>query len=245
MQILLIQSRGTSESANREQSHFIRAVGDAHSLCSVSTLDTSLNWANPEALLKGNDAVIFGGSADFDLDGGRTETDPARATSRSILTRIESLVQHLIDTDTPTLGVCYGHQLIAEIYGGRVTHDCEQMKIGSHDVSIVSADDRLFGALPGRFTAQYGHRDSVTVLPRGATLVAQGDQCAYSALRYGERIYTTQFHPELTADDIRVRISSMSGYLPGRIATKDDVRESHEASRIISDFISLASCSTE
>ena len=44
---------------------------------------------------------------------------------------------------------------------------------------------------------QYAHKDSVTKLPAGATLLAEGPKCKFSALRYGDTAYTLQFHPEI------------------------------------------------
>lgn len=236
MQIVLIQSRARREHALREHANFMRAIGHHHSVASISTLDESQPWSDPALFMLGKDAVIFGGSGDFDLDGGRDDHDPAKRTSQVILERITPLVEYLLATDSPTLGVCYGHQLIAEIMGGNVTHDHSQMKLGSHDV-VHFGDDPLFKDIPEVFTAQYGHKDSVTTLPKAATLIAKGDTCEYSALRYGKRIYTTQFHPELTAEDFRDRLEGMTDYLPGRVVSKDCVRESPHASTIIARFI--------
>jgi GMP synthase (glutamine-hydrolysing) len=123
--------------------------------------------------------------------------------------------------------------------GGYVSHDESQNKAGSFDV-VLTADgltDRLFSALPDTFVAQYGHKDSVTSLPRGATLLAQGPACRFSALRYGRSVYSVQFHPELDADGVMSRIRNTVGYLPAGVDPCSVVRPSPHASRIVPLFV--------
>jgi GMP synthase (glutamine-hydrolysing) len=237
--IIVFQSRATPSSLEAEQRAMIRSV-DGHATCAfLSTLDTSLPWDDPSAIVGAYDGVIFGGSGDYDFDGGRPEDDHARLTSREVLKRTTPLIEYLISTSIPTLGICYGHQLIAEARDGKITHDKEQHKIGTHDVSLTDEGlaDPLFSSLPQHFTAQYGHKDSVTSAPRGGTLLARGPRCSWSAIRYGSAVYTTQFHPELTAHDVIERLSASPGYLPEGGVSDDFVRPSHDASRIIPLFI--------
>lgn len=196
---MLIQSRITEERALRERDNFRRAVGDAGELGFLSALDESLAWTTPDQLLQQYDGVMFGGSSDLDFNGGRSEDDPIRIISSLLLTRATDLILYALKEDFPTLGVCFGHQLIGSIRGGAVTNDTEQNKIGAHEVSLTEEGkkDALFSAMPENFFAQYAHKDSVTVLPEGATLLATGTMCRFSALRYGARVYTVQFHPEV------------------------------------------------
>lgn len=237
--VLLIHSRVRHEVRSGEHALYEKAGKGLATFACISTLDKLRAWNDPAALLEGYDAVIIGGSSDFDFDGGRDEHDPARATSREILHRIRPLIEYILATRFPLLGVCYGHQLIAEICAGTVSHDESQQKIGTFEVSLTDAgkEDRLFEVLPERFLAQYGHKDSVTSLPLGATLLATGPSCRFSALRYGARAYTTQFHPELDAEDAIRRFDMTTGYLPEGVHAAEVVRESPEASRLIPAFL--------
>lgn len=197
--ILVVQSQITESRLVRERENFQRSIGDAARADFLSSVDERLAWSSPEDFLKGYEGLVFGGSADFDFHGGRQENDPARIMSAIILSRARNIVAYAMEKDIPILGVCFGHQLIAQMHGGMVSNDREQSKFGSHEVHLTEAGkhDPLFGQLPHTFTAQYAHKDSATNLPTGAELLASSPGCAYSALRYGARTYTTQFHPEL------------------------------------------------
>ncbi len=216
--ILVVQSRTSSDWLEREQKNFRRVIGDLAEIEFLSALDERLAWSSPDEFLKNADGVIFGGSSDFDFDGGRTEEDPARLTSLIILARTKNIVQHAISAGTPVLGVCFGHQLIARMYEGEVRHDAAQGKQGSHEIHLTGhgVQDRLFKDFPPAFVAQYWHKDSVTNLPKGAMLLATGPTCLFSVLRYGDNVYTVQFHPEVE-----------------RIIIDTHARPSPEASRLV------------
>ena len=96
--------------------------------------------------------------------------------------------------------------------------DETQSKSGSHEVHLTEegSSDKLFKTLPKSFVAQYWHKDSVTNLPEGAMILATRPSCRFSALRYGDNVYTTQFHPEVE-----------------RITSDENPKPSPEASRLI------------
>jgi len=204
-----------------------------------STLNTERDWDSPSEMLNGYDAVIIGGSSDFFLHGGKSADDAERAGAIEVLERVRPLVEYLIANDFPTLGICFGHQLIAEVRGGNVTHDQAQMKMGTYDLRKTEAGrtDPLFGTLPDTFAGQYAHRDSVTTLPRGAVSLATGDCCRFSALRYGNNVYTLQFHPELCAQDLLYARDAAETYLPPGVQIESVIRESPDVSQLIARFI--------
>jgi GMP synthase (glutamine-hydrolysing) len=199
LKILVVQSRTTERGIARERDNFTRAAQGAAELAFLSALDESVAWTSPPEFLKDFSGVIFGGSSDFDFHGGRAAHDPARITSMAILARAKHIVTHAQAENLPILGVCFGHQMIAQMQGGQVSNDREQSKYGSYEVHRTEEGmhDVLFGKLPESFFAQYAHKDSVTNLPEGAKLLATGTACRFSALRYGDHIYTMQFHPEV------------------------------------------------
>ena len=237
--ILSIQSRQLESARISEQEILLRAVSGAAEVDFLSALDEKLAWTTPDEILKGYDGIVLGGSGDFDLHGGREERAPARLMAAIILSRIRALITYAFAQNTPVLGICFGHQLIAEMYGGHVTHDSKQKKSGSFEVRLTDdgRSDPLFSTLPDSFLAQYGHKDSVTGLPEGAVLLALGSACLFSALRYGKKVYTMQFHPELTAQDSIQKLKESPGYLPQGIAAESIVRESPEASKLIPAWI--------
>lgn len=140
----------------------------------------------------------------------------------------------------PALGICFGHQLVAQMKGGDVFGDTVQGKVGTHEVHLTpeGKKDKLFEQLPELFTAQYAHRDSVTEQPADAVLLATGPSCRFSALRYGSSVYTMQFHPELTASNFIARLKTPNGYLPEGVQPEAIVRDSPEAAAIIPAWLS-------
>ncbi len=233
--ILLIQSRERSESLVSERSNFERALKGLAELDCLSALDSKIAHTAPSDLIDPYDAFIFGGSAEFDIHGGREDRDPARLMSMIILSRVRMFMTYARAAGKPVLGICFGHQLIAEVYGGCVTHDCSQKKCGTYEVSLTEEGkrDKFFKNLPEKFFAQYAHRDSVTSLPEGAVQLADGAACRFSALRYDSCVYTMQFHPELGAAENIASLRRSVGYVPEGVEPESLVRESLEASQII------------
>jgi len=240
--ILIIQSRARPEMVAGEQDEYRRAfTGTGFIPVFQSALDTSLPWNEPASIIGDARGVMLAGSGEYDFNGGRDLHDPARATSQQILTTLTPFLEYVFARDIPTLGICYGHQIIGEWREGKVSNDQTQKKSGSYEVSLteVGRADPLFMGMPAVFIAQYGHKDSLTTLPKGAICIATGTNCRYSALKYGSNIYTFQFHPELTAEDISKKLSLSPGYLPEGIALTDVIKASPEASSLIPRFLEL------
>ena len=238
--ILLIQSRATPEAAAAEYDRYLRALGGVEAqVTPISTLEVEQSWDTPSKIVEGYDGIVLGGSSDFFIHGGKGEEYAERAGAREIMDRMRLLVEYLVERQVPTLGVCFGHQLIAEVFGGNVTHDHSQKKGGTHEVRLTETgkDDSLFAGFPAIFPAQYGHRDSVTRPPLGAVVLAEGDSCRFAALRYGSEVYTLQFHPELFPDDLLSHPEILALYLPEGADPAAAVRETLDAARLIARFV--------
>jgi len=195
---------------------------------------------NIESLHRVYDAIVIGGSGDLYIDGGRAADEPERAQAQEALRRIAPIITMARQYSMPVLGVCFGHQLIAELAGGSVTHDHSQKKTGTYEVALTEAgkEDPLCRDLPERFLAQYAHKDSVTTLPADAVVLASGDACRFSALRYkGSRIYSVQFHPELTCADMVELAALQPHYLPEGAKPELLFRESNAASSLLRAFV--------
>ena len=95
----------------------------------------------------------------------------------------------------PTLGICYGAQLLALELGGRV----EKTGAGEYGkVDMRVEGGRLFSTLPSEQTAWMSHRDTVVAPPEGAQVVATSEHTPVAAFEDGARgLYGVQFHPEV------------------------------------------------
>ncbi len=108
----------------------------------------------------------------------------------------------------PVLGVCFGQQLLAHAYGGRVSRNTQGREIGTVEVSLTEAGrkDPLFDGLPERFAVQATHEDIVSQLPEGAQVLAGNANTAAQALAFRPNVRGVQFHPEAPTDAMRALI---------------------------------------
>ncbi|KJU85056.1 GMP synthase, partial [Candidatus Magnetobacterium bavaricum] len=81
----------------------------------------------------------------------------------------------LFDLGVPILGLCYGHQLIAHMLGGKV-HSSEGREYGIAGIKILN-NGGLFDGLQDTQTVWMSHGDSVEQLPEGFELLASSDTC--------------------------------------------------------------------
>ncbi|MFB6298154.1 MAG: type 1 glutamine amidotransferase [Salinirussus sp.] len=104
---------------------------------------------------------------------------------------LKQWVGDAVESGLPFLGVCYGHQLLADVLGGRV-EGMGEYEIGyrtvEHDGSV------LFEGIDREFTAFTTHSDRVVELPPGAERIAVNDYGIHG-FRCGD-VFTVQFHPE-------------------------------------------------
>ena len=239
--ILLLQFRHNPIHSELEAVSVIRELGTSVDVQCLSALDDSVPWYDPLTLLSPYNGLILGGSGDFDFDGGREERDSAKMRSYELLEQLRPLFDYVFANDFPTLGICFGHQMVGAYAGAAVRHDPQQKKSRSHKVSVVSTEmPALLQGMPDSFYAHYGHKDSLDQIPAGATLLVQGgEECQVSALHYLQNIYTTQFHPELTVEDMRKRLALLPGYLPEGVDVDQVFTDNTETNRILRNFSAL------
>jgi GMP synthase (glutamine-hydrolysing) len=94
--------------------------------------------------------------------------------------------------DVPILGICWGHQFLAQAFGGRVV-DMGEYEIGYRTIE-QRGDDPLFAGISDPMTAFETHSDRVAALPAGSVELARNEY-GVQAFRLGAS-YGLQFHPE-------------------------------------------------
>jgi len=103
---------------------------------------------------------------------------------------LESFIRDIVAADRPLVGICFGHQIIAQALGGRVVKFDGGWSVGPQNYAWQGHD----------ITLNAWHQDQVVERPADATVLASSDFCENAALLYGDHIFTVQAHPEFTAD---------------------------------------------
>lgn len=126
---------------------------------------------------------------------------------------LEQLVRDIRDAGLPLVGVCFGHQIIAQALGGKVEKFDGGWAVG-RQVYDMNGDQIALNAW---------HQDQVTQLPDGAKVIASNAFCENAGLMIGDRIMTIQPHPEFTAQMIDALIKYR-----GRGNISDDILKQAE-----------------
>ena len=237
---LLLSIRADDDAADEEYAAFVRFGGLSDDEVERVRLDrTPLGERNPDDYA----AIILGG-------GPYNASDPVEIKSADQL-RVEAelggLLKDVIARDTWFLGACYGIGAVGTAIGARVDRQYPE-PVSSVPVTLSDAgrQDALFGALPTHFDAFVGHKEAISELPDDAVVLASSPACPVQGFRVGQRIYATQFHPELDVEGICTRITTYQhhGYFdPSEhdeliaMATASDVTHPPE---LLARFVQLA-----
>ncbi len=112
---------------------------------------------------------------------------------------LKNFVRKAVAANTPVLGVCFGHQLMAEAFGGRVEKSDNGRGIGVHEHFLTKPGKEVFeGMLSIRLMA--AHQDQVIEPPVEGSLLATSSFCKYAAFSYRPSGLSLQGHPEISPD---------------------------------------------
>ena len=141
--------------------------------------------------LEGYDALwVFGGP----MDTWQEHAHPW-------LTAEKAAIREAVEARAlPYLGVCLGHQLLADALGGRVGLS-KAPEVGVCSLEVV-ANDPLIGKAGDRLRALQWHSAEITAACPGMEILASSPQCRAQAIRVGARAYGIQYHMEVTAETV-------------------------------------------
>ncbi len=124
------------------------------------------------------------------------------------LTAEKRLVEQAIRRDKRVLGICLGSQLIADVLGAKVFRNSQE-EIGWFPVeSAAEADSSPFAEiLPQTFVTFHWHGDTFS-LPAGAAHLLSSAGCRNQAFAFGDKVLGIQFHPEVTAEAVRLMMEN-------------------------------------
>lgn len=232
MKLLLIQFR-TDQSAPHEQRCVL-----THGALDASELEVVSPLLDPEAAAKLSaadyDAIIIGGSGEFNLSDPAPELNKALAITRP-------LIDAALSADQPFLGMCFGHQLLSQHLGGTIGHYPDGARVGAYRIALTASGktDPLYTNVSDEFDAQHGHKDFVATLPKGAVVLSTSDRDPHASYRYGANVYSVQYHPELSQEDILYRMELYPSYMAGK--TEEEIRQifrsTPHAPQILKNFV--------
>lgn len=105
---------------------------------------------------------------------------------------LEQFIRDSFAAHVPMVGICFGHQIIAQAMGGRVERYEGGWAVGPQDYNFSGET----------LTLNAWHRDQVVEAPAGASVIASNDFCTNAALLYDDRALTVQAHPEFRPEFI-------------------------------------------
>jgi GMP synthase-like glutamine amidotransferase len=108
----------------------------------------------------------------------------------------EEIVRAALAEERPMVGICFGHQLIAQALGGRVEKASVGWGIGAQRYDTIRALPQLEQSVATTLLAS--HQDQVVELPDDASVWSSADYCPFAGFTVGERMLTMQGHPEFT-----------------------------------------------
>ena len=111
---------------------------------------------------------------------------------REWIGRLKTWVGDAVTAGLPALGVCYGHQLLADVLGGRV-EAMGEYEIGYRTVEH-DGESRLLDGVDGPLTVFTTHSDHVVEAPPGATVFARNEYGIHGFR--ADNVLAVQFHPE-------------------------------------------------
>jgi GMP synthase-like glutamine amidotransferase len=105
---------------------------------------------------------------------------------------LETFIRNAYAAHVPMVGICFGHQIIAQAMGGKVARHAKGWAVGATDYDFNGQT----------ITLNAWHRDQVIEKPANASVLASNEFCTNAALLYDDRMLTVQAHPEFRPEFI-------------------------------------------
>jgi GMP synthase (glutamine-hydrolysing) len=150
--------------------------------------------------------------------------------------RLEDFIRAAYAARVPLVGICFGHQIVAQAMGGQVERHPNGWAVGATDYDFGDKSLRL----------NAWHRDQVTQVPSMAKVIGRNAFCANAALLYDDRVFTVQAHPEFRPEFVNGLMETRGkGLVPDDLMDTARTRlplpiDDHLMADQISDFFKMA-----
>ena len=135
---------------------------------------------------------------------------------------IETLKAFLLDRyqrGDKLLGICFGHQLLALLLGGKAERATQGWGVGTHQYTLANRAEWMNPEIE-TLTLLISHQDQVTALPENASVVASSEFCPFAAYQIGDQVLCFQGHPEFIHDYSRALLDLRQQHLGEQIYTR-------------------------
>jgi len=128
---------------------------------------------------------------------------------------LEKYIRKIKNKNIPLLGICYGHQLIANALGGKSDYNKKGKEIGKRKIKIKNCldKDNLLKGIAKQFYGFETHYQSVLKLPRNAITLASNFHDKHQAVRFSRSVWGVQFHPEFNKNIMKEYILNQTNDL--------------------------------
>jgi len=129
------------------------------------------------------------------------------------LDRLFTLIRSAVAQNIPLFGACFGHQAIALALGGRVADNPGGWVFGVTQTQI-SAPAPWMADHAATVALHAAHIEQVTRLPKGAQITMGNNECPFGGFIIANQVFTTQYHPEITAPFMTALIDAFEDQKP-------------------------------
>ena len=135
--------------------------------------------------------------------------------NHAFITPLEDFIRSAAAGKVPMVGVCFGHQIMAQALGGKVEKFIGGWSVGANDYDFEGQT----------VTLNAWHQDQVTSVPKGAKIIAHSPFCAVAGLAYGTHGLSVQAHPEFSSEFVEGLMDSRGkGVVPEALLSQARTR---------------------